>query len=106
MRRRTSLSPSLRRLVRRPRGEGRRRPLALQTPHRAAVGWRSAQELPRPRTVGCAEEAGVAGDQALKPRALKKSPAEVIADHPPAYQSPGSTPDASLPALTTTSMGV
>src|SRR5690606_36412469 len=67
MRGRAALHPALRRLVRRPRERGLGWQLALQTPHRAAVGRRSAEELSRARRMGCAEKARELDYQAVKP---------------------------------------
>ena len=65
MRGRAALCAALHRLVRRPRGQRRRWPLAVQAPHRAPVGRRGAQELPGPGPVGSEEAAGVADHQAV-----------------------------------------
>src|SRR6478735_445810 len=45
--------------------------MALPPPHRATVGRRSAQELPRTRPVGCAQAAGVANHQAVNTEPIR-----------------------------------
>src|SRR5690606_21580054 len=52
-----ALHLAVRRLVRRSRGEGGRWRVAIQAPDRAAVGWRGAEKLPRPRAMGGAKAA-------------------------------------------------